>query len=111
MAAIKEYCVATVNWVYYEVPRGQNGTYSHAENFNENMRVFEEEVNEKLSDGWIPHGAPTFTKDWERNTSGRAYQALIRDRNINSSVLVVAKTEVVAEYVKPLRSSLRSGRK
>jgi len=78
-------------------------------NFDENMQEFDCVVNEKLEEGWRPLGPPTFSLGWcDMANGGVAIQALVREKNIEQAVVVEINPEIlIAEEVKPLRSSTR----
>ena len=104
MSATLEYCVVTVKW------GGRNATSKEEREENEmlNMENFEDSVNEKLAEGWRPTGSPQFNDGWGYNRGARAYQALVRDRTVEPAVLVDVTQAVLAEQVRPLRTSLRN---
>jgi hypothetical protein len=85
------------------------GNSSRSENFDENMLDFDEVVNEKLQEGWQLLGPPTFSLGWcDMQSGGIAIQTLIREKNVETAVVVDVNPEVlVAECVKPVRSSRR----
>ena len=78
-------------------------------NFERNMEDFESYVNEYLDEGWQPLGSPTFSIDWlDLQGKGLAIQALTREKNVDHAIVVeVSPSVIIAEQVKPLRSSLR----
>ena len=79
------------------------------ENFEENMNQFDEVVNERLAEGWQLLGPPTFSLAWcDMRRGGIAIQTLVREKNVELVVVVDVNPHVViAECVKPLRSSSR----
>ena len=78
-------------------------------NFEENMDEFVAVVNEKLEEGWQLLGPPTFSLGWcDMQNGGIAIQSLVRDKGVEHAVVVDVQPDVVvAECVKPLRSSKR----
>jgi hypothetical protein len=80
-----------------------------SQNFDENMLDFDEVVNEKLQEGWQLLGPPTFSLGWcDMQSGGIAIQTLVREKNVETAVVVDVNPEVlVAECVKPVRSSRR----
>jgi hypothetical protein len=85
------------------------GNSSCSENFDDNMLDFDEVVNEKLQEGWQLLGPPTFSLGWcDKQPGGVAIQTLVREKNVETAVVVDVNPEVlVAECVKPVRSSRR----
>jgi len=75
-------------------------------NFQDNIAALEYEVNKKLAEGWTVQGAPFFDKNWGFRGS-RAYQAIIRQREVQPAIVVDVPEIVMAQRVKALRSSLR----
>ena len=112
MTTTLEYCVVMVKWGFHfsHLPSGRHtirpGDYEENEIIN--MDLFEEAVNEKLSEGWRPTGSPQFSDGWGYNKGARAFQGLVRDRTIDPAVLIVANQALIAEPVRPLRTSLRN---
>jgi hypothetical protein len=96
---------------YGNITRSSNNEVLR-ENFDENMKEFDEVVNERLAEGWQLLGPPTFSLGWcDMQRGGIAIQTLVREKNVELVVVVDVKPHVVvAECVKPLRSSSRIAR-
>lgn len=112
MAMVLEYCVVTAKWGFHfsDRPSGRHSIRpeEYEENETINMENFEDAVNDKLAEGWRPTGSPQFSDGWGYNKGARAYQALVRERTIELAVLAEVTHAVVAEQVRPLRTSLRN---
>ena len=81
------------------------------QNFEMNMVAFDEHVNQHLAEGWSLLGAPIFNNEWFRhNNGGVAIQALVRDKSVESAVVAEVAEQVIAENVRPVRSSARLAR-
>ena len=108
MSSVQEYCLVWSEWKWI-ISDGRGGaSYTREkieENYLENMRVFEDLVNEKLAEGWMVQGSPTIPEKW--GFGGRICQALIRTKNVEFAVLALATSAIVAEQVTPLRNSNR----
>ena len=53
---------------------------------NENLDLFEKQIQESIAEGWTPLGAPIFTEGWCKMDSGlprRMYQAMVLHNNLN----------------------------
>jgi len=109
MSKIMEYYTAYLYYDFYEGPRYSTNTDVIDNNFKRNMNEFTDVVNECLAEGWILHGAPTFSIDWMcREYNGLAIQAFVREKNVERAVVVEVKPDIIiAENVKGLRSSKR----
>jgi hypothetical protein len=106
---VLEYFNVYMAFEYYgNSKRSSNENLLH-KNFDENMQDFDFIVNEKLEEGWRPLGPPTFSLGWcDMARGGFAIQTLVREKNIEQAVVVDVNPEVlIAEEVKPLRSSTR----
>ena len=105
---IMEYYTVYTKWRFYDEfkPHSEEKSYL---NFEKNMEEFQSVVNEFLEEGWQPLGAPIFSMTWlSRTHYGIAIQALVREKNVESAVVVDVNPEViVAEQVRGLRSSAR----
>jgi hypothetical protein len=101
-----EYFNVYEQWVWYS--KEINTDEKARINFERNMESFEENVNEKLDEGWTPLGPPTFSSSWLcKARGGLAIQTLIRDKNIQPAVVVEVNPPIVAANVKALRFSER----
>ena len=106
MSKTMEYLTIHVAWEYYVKPCFSEECSK--QNFDLNMQALEDEVNEYLEMGWQPLGPPTFSSGWlSRMRHGIAIQALTREKNIEQAQMANVALPVVAERVKPLRSSVR----
>jgi hypothetical protein len=62
---------------------------------NENLDIFEKLVQECVSEGWTPLGAPIFTEGWCKQDSGlprRMYQAMVLHNSSTSEKKELDKT-------------------
>lgn len=101
-----EYLTVHVTWEYYVKPCFSEECSK--QNFDLNMQALEDHVNEYLEMGWQPLGPPTFSSSWLTKTRhGVAIQALTRERDVEQAQMADVALPVVAEQVKPLRSSVR----
>lgn len=105
-----EYSTVSCDWLSEPmvVVRGET-TYQHWKDhadaeFQKNMQNFEDLVNLKMQQGWIPHAAPVFSGSWLRLplttnklSHGIAIQAMIRytatlDELLSTSDLTITPT-------------------
>jgi hypothetical protein len=103
---VLEYDIVDHQWEWYI--RQVNTEEKKRDNYKMNMDAFLELVNDMLAEGWEPLGAPIFNSQWAHGKDGRVSQTLIRKKNVERAVLAEASLAVMAELVKPLRSSLRA---
>jgi len=104
---VLEYDIVEHQWEWYI--KHVNTQEKKRDNYKMNMDAFLELVNDMLVEGWEPLGAPIFNSQWAVGGGvGRVSQAIIRKKNVERVVLAEASLAVMAELVKPLRSSLRA---
>jgi hypothetical protein len=106
---VLEYFNVYLAFEYYGNSARSNNRQVLNENFHENMQEFDCVVTEKLEEGWRPLGPPTFSLGWcDMARGGFAIQTLVREKNVEQAVIVDVNPDVlIAEEVKPLRSSTR----
>jgi hypothetical protein len=103
---VLEYDIVEHEWEWYI--RQVNTDEKKRDNYRMNMDAFLEIVNDMLAEGWEPLGAPIFNSQWSIGKSGRVSQTIIRKKNVERAVLAESSLAIMAELVKPLRSSLRA---
>lgn len=106
MSKTMEFFTIYITWEFYISPCNTNETSQ--QNLHMNMEALDDHVNRHLAMGWQPLGPPTFSSGWlSRSNHGVAIQALIREKDVEQIAVVDVALPLVAEQVKPLRSSLR----
>ena len=106
MANVSELYNVYVKWAWFS--KDIRGKEMLDWNFDKNMENFEEHVNTHLAEGWQLLGPPVFSQSWlTRNGEGIVIQSLFRPKNIAPAVVVEVNPPIVAEQVRPLRSSRR----
>jgi len=64
---------------------------------NENIDLFEKQIQEMISEGWVPIGAPIFTDGWCKPDSAipkRMYQAMILEEKEDSKRSKMKEIEI-----------------
>ena len=107
MSKIQEYCIVAWMWeLKVKDHYGGECFLSNAEkmeNYEHNIVMFEELVNLKCQEGWIPSGAA----DIQFNKKKGVFQAMTRKKNVKRAVVVKIKEAVEAQEVRPVRQSPR----
>ena len=113
MASVQERFTVYCEWRNFVPQSTENiknlgSTEISKQNFDMNIAAFDDHVNEHLAEGWALLGAPIFNNAWiNLRSGGVAIQALVRQKGVEPAVVAEVAEQVVAENVRPLRSSAR----